>query len=137
MMRLALLIALCLCLAACGGDDPTTTGGTTTQDGVDQGNPRALAASVFAMAKSGNYAALEGIAAPSADGDCKRIAGVGKAEPDKQAEFAKYFSKGSVSGDATIDGDKATVPILFGPEGTKTETFHMVRIDGKWFLESL
>ncbi len=50
--------------------------------------------------------------------------------------FKEYFSKGKVVGEATIEGDDAKVNILFGPDGTKEETFNMKKKDGKWYLMS-
>jgi len=50
--------------------------------------------------------------------------------------FATFFSKGKINGNATIEGDKAQVPILFGPDGTKDETMNLVKKDNKWYLQS-
>jgi len=61
---------------------------------------------------------------------------VAQAEAKAQAEFKSYFAKGRVSGPAKIGGDRAEVPILFGPDGDEKEVFKMLQRDGKWFLES-
>ena len=141
--RLILPLVMALALTACGdkpadeptGENPSTGGGT--QDGVDQGTPKALAESIFRAAASGNFAGLENIADPKdADGDSKRVAGVASAEEKDQEEFRTYFKLGKVVGEPRIDGDKAEVDITFGPEGKKKETFKMRRHDGRWYLQS-
>ena len=103
---------------------------------VDQSSPQALAQSIFAAASSGDLAALQNIAAADADGDSKRVAGVAKAEAAKQDEFRQYFSKGKVNGEVKVAGDRASVPILFGPDGSKPETLEMVKVSGLWYLSS-
>ncbi len=121
-------------LSACGGDTPP--GGASAP--IDpQSTPAAVADAIFAAAKSGQYAGLPGlIDTKDADGDAKQIGAVGSAKPNEQKEFQTFFAKGTISGEVKIDGDKAAVPILFGPEGKKPETFNMIRRDGKWYLQS-
>jgi hypothetical protein len=103
---------------------------------LDQSSPKALAESIFAAARGGDLAALANIASADADGDAKRVAGVGVAEAGTQQQFRDHFGKGKVNGDAKVDGDKAEVPILFGPDGTKPETLNMIRVNGVWQLQS-
>ena len=103
---------------------------------VDQSSPQALAESIFAAARDGNLAALENIAAPDADGDSKDVAGVAKAAAKQQQDFRDHFSKVKVNGDVKLEGDKAEVPILFGPDGAKAETLVMVKVNGLWTLQS-
>lgn len=100
-----------------------------------QADPRSVAEAIFEAAQSGNCQGLAALVDTEADGDSKRIA---KASTDKttQEEFQQYFSKGKVSADPVISGDKASVNILFGPDGTREETLEMVRKDGKWYLMS-
>ena len=100
-----------------------------------QETPQALAETIFDAARSGNYQGLALLIDINADGDSKMIA---QAETDKtiQQEFQKYFAKGKVSADPIIEGEKASVNILFGPDGTKEETLEMIRKDGKWYLSS-
>jgi hypothetical protein len=114
-------------LAACGGAAAAK---------LDQSSPVGLADSIFAAARGGDLASLAGIAAADADGDAKQVAGVGAAEAGTQARFREHFGKGKVAGDAKVDGDKAEVPILFGPDGTRPETLNMIRVDGVWKLQS-
>ena len=51
-----------------------------------------------------------------------------------QKEFVKYFKNGKLNGETQIDGDKAIVPFLFGPNGDKKEEMKLVKRDGKWYL---
>lgn len=100
-----------------------------------QGNPRDLAQAIFDAAKSGKTEGLAVLIDSDADNDSKMIA---QAATDKTIgeEFRKYFAKGKVKDDPVIIGERASVNILFGPDGTKEETFEMVRKEGKWYLVS-
>ncbi|MEI9946137.1 MAG: hypothetical protein WDN26_18180 [Chitinophagaceae bacterium] len=100
-----------------------------------QNSPEAVAETIFKAAKTGDYEALPAIVDKDADSDSKRIAAVAS-DPAAQAEFKKYFEKGKLNGEPMIEGDKASVKILFGPEGDREETFEMVKRDGHWYLKS-
>lgn len=100
-----------------------------------QSSPKALAEAIFNAAQSGNYNGLPALIDADADGDSKRIA-LAASDPATAQEFQQYFSKGKVNGEPVITGDKASVNILFGPDGTKEETFEMVKKEGKWYLQS-
>lgn len=109
--------------------------GCNSQPKDPQADPKALAEAIFDAAKSGNYATLPAFIAADADGDSKMIAQAASDE-NIQKEFKKHFEKGKVSADPEINGEAASVKILFGPDGTKEETFEMVKKDGKWYLHS-
>lgn len=141
------LLAL-LVLVACGDkkSDTPEKGGTTdpqntaagSQDGVDQGTPKALAESIFRAARTGEFTGLEKILDPAdSDRQAKNIAGVASAEAERQEEFRTWFGKGKVVGEPRIEGDDAEVDILFGPDGTKAEKFVMHRHEGLWYLRSI
>jgi hypothetical protein len=100
-----------------------------------QADPRSVAEAIFDAAQSGNCEGLAILVDTEADGDSKRIAQVAT-DKSMQEDFKKYFAKGKVAADPVITGDKASVNILFGPDGSKEETFEMVRKDGKWYLSS-
>jgi hypothetical protein len=51
--------------------------------------------------------------------------------------FATNFEFGKVAGAAEISGDKAIVPIKFGPNGDKQETFQLVKRGNRWYLSSI
>lgn len=144
----ALLLPL---LAGCGSETnapaPAAGGGATppvapapaapAKPTLDASSPKALAESIFAIAKDGDLALLAPVADPQgADGDAKDVAGVAKAAPEKQAEFRAFFRDGKVHGEVKTEGDQAAVPILFGPGATREETLNMVRRDGRWYLQS-
>ena len=124
-------LALAAVLAGCGGEKKSGPAK------ADQSSPKALAESIFAAARSGELGALEGIAAPTdSDGDARDVAGVAKADAAKQESFKSFFAKGKVDGEVKVEGERAEVPILFGPDGTKKETFNMVKVAGLWYLQS-
>jgi len=128
MKKATILIAFVAALAitGCGGD---------SKKADSQSTPGAVAETIFDAAKSGKYDGLPALIDADADGDSKRIASVAT-DPATQVEFKKYFEKGKVNGEPLIDGDKASVKILFGPDGDKEETFEMVKKDNKWYLKS-
>ncbi len=110
--------------------------GTTPAASVKATTPEKVVESVFVAARTGEFSNLKMLLPPSgnADGDVKRVCGVGEADEAGQSEFRKYFSKGGVSGKARIKGDKAEVDFLFGPDGRKKETMELVRENGRWYL---
>ena len=92
--------------------------------GADQSTPQGVAETIFASAKSGDFGKLKELcnAALEPDGDSKKICEVPDGDEKLKSSFKEYFSKGKVVGEPTIDGDKAAVKVLFGPDGTKEET---------------
>ncbi len=118
-------------LIACNGASGSGSGG-------DQTTPTGVANMVFDAAKSGDYSKLKSLCDDSLepDGDSKKVCGVADGDDEYKKMFKEYFSKGKVVGEATIEGDDAKVNILFGPDGTKEETFNMKKKDGKWYLMS-
>jgi hypothetical protein len=141
--RVLAVLSFAALLVACGdraepaGGPGTGSGAGTASRAADQSSPKALAEAIFAAARSKDFASLATIVAPDADGEAKRVADVAGADEEMQASFVEYFGKGKVNGEVVTEGDTARVPILFGPEGTKEETFEMIRIDGKWYLQQL
>ncbi len=101
---------------------------------VDQSKPEMVVQAVFDAAKSKEFAMLKGLCAPDADGDTKMICNI---DEKTQAEFIEYFGMGKIDGAPKIEGTKAEVNILFGPDGKKKETMKLVQIEGKWFLQGM
>ena len=120
-----LMVIATTIFAACGDSKPKDI----------QADPRSVAEAIFDAAKTGNYANLASLIDTDADNDSKMIAQVAT-DQAIQEEFKKYFAKGKVSGEPTVNGDKASVNILFGPDGAKEETFEMVKKNDKWYLVS-
>jgi len=106
--------------------------------GADQSTPAGTANIIFDAAKSGDYSKLKGVcdASLEPDGDSKRLCEVADGDDKLKTSFKDYFSKGKVVGEPTIEGDDAKVKIMFGPDGTREETFNMKKKDGKWYLVS-
>lgn len=103
-----------------------------------QATPAGVANMIFDAAKSGDYSKLKNLCNTSLepDEDSKKVCEVPDGDEKLKGMFKEYFSKGKVVGEATIEGDDAKVNILFGPDGTKEETFNMKKKDGKWYLMS-
>jgi len=131
MKKTTIIIAVIATLAMASCSNNKTDGKKT----APQSSPGAVAETIFDAAKSGDYQDLPKLIDSEADGDSKRIGSVAS-DPAMQAEFKKYFEKGRLNGEPVIDGDKASVKILFGPDGEKEETFEMVKKDGNWYLKS-
>ena len=120
-----ILLTMVTTIVSCGGGEQKNV----------QDNPKAVAEAIFDAAKNSNYTGLAALIDTDADNDSKMIAQAATDEKIKE-EFNKYFSKGKVSGEPVINGEKASVSILFGPDGDKEETFEMVKKNGKWYLQS-
>ena len=126
---LHLLITLCaLTLAA-----PTPA---AADEKIDQSKPENVLQAVFDCAKSGALAKLKGLASSTADGDVKNVCAVSEAPQEVQADFKKHFATGKIVGAARVEGDRAAIGFLFGPDGSKDETMNLVRENGRWFLDS-
>ena len=148
MSRLVTLpVLLTLLLAGCGEnknrmpssslpDVPAAgTPGAAPAEAIDQSTPQAVAEGIFAAARSGHFWLLKPLLAPGADKDAWNVAYMNDASEKIQAEFRASFEKGKVAGDVKIDGDKAEVPILFGPDGDKSETLNLIKQENnKWYL---
>lgn len=130
-MKYSLYAAMaCLSLlSACGGKSGS---------GGDQSTPKGAAEMVFSAARSGDYSHLKDLCndALQPDGDSKHVCDVSTGDDKLKSSFKEYFSKGKVVGEATVEGDNAKVNVLFGPDGTKEETFNLSKKDGKWYLVS-
>ena len=111
-------------LTACGG------GG-----GGDQSSPEGVVKMVFAAASSGDLSSLKDLCDPQGenDGDTRRICESADKNPD---EFKEYFAKGKINGESTVEGERAEVPFLFGPDGTKEESMRVIKRGDKWYLYS-
>lgn len=120
--------------------EESTTKATANEvaKGPDQSTPKGVAEIIFGAAQSGDYSKLKDLcdASLEADADSKHICDVTTGDDELKVQFKEHFSKGTVTGEAVIEGDNAKVDILFGPDGTKKETFNMTKKDGKWYLVS-
>lgn len=127
------------CKGKSGSGDALSKTADAQSTPVDaQSTPAGAANMIFDAAKSGDYSKLKGLcdASLEPDGDSKKVCEVSDGDEKLKAMFNEYFSKGKVVGEAIIEGDDAKVNILFGPDGTKEETFNMKKKDGKWYLMS-
>jgi len=104
---------------------------------VDHSDPVSVTTAVFRAAATAETKDLKGLCDPDGknDGDTKAVCRMTTTSKD-WPDFVKYFAKAAVSGPARIQGNKAEVPFLFGPRGTKKETMVLVRRGSGWYLSS-
>jgi len=102
---------------------------------VDQSDPAKVVQAVFAAAQTQSFAALSGLCDPQEenDEDTALICAMTADHADKDS-FVAYFATGKINGEVTVSGDRAQVPILFGPNGDQQETMSLIQRDGKWYL---
>lgn len=151
------VLILTLVTSACGGGAPTDTPvpptdtpapptdtpvpptdtpiPLTPEPEVDFTDPTSVLQAVFTAAQTENFAVLSGLCDPlgESDDDTAMICAITDDHPDKDM-FIEYFATGKVNGDAVINGDRAEVPFLFGPDGDREETMGFVQRDGQWYL---
>ncbi|MEM7059172.1 MAG: hypothetical protein AAF557_16425 [Pseudomonadota bacterium] len=105
---------------------------------VDFTSPEAVTTAIFEAAQTGDSSALATLCDPRGENDgdtqeyiCEMTAGSANWD-----EYVSYFAKGKLNGPAEVNGLKAKVPFLFGPDGTDKETMNLIQRDGKWYLSS-
>jgi hypothetical protein len=99
--------------------------------------PEIVVQTIFDAAKSGDFAALKDLCDPLGENDSDTQMICDMATDDTNGEeFIQYFAAGKISGDAKIslEGDKAEVAFLFGPDGDREETMELINRDGQWYL---
>jgi hypothetical protein len=135
---MSVLLGVCLLFFACG------------QSKTDlHSTPENAVQAIFDAAKNQDFGLLTTLCDPlkENDGDTDCLCALSedyvphKCASDShnrvtKAEFTKYFQMGKINGEVEIAGDEASVPIVFGPDGTQTETMNLVQRDGKWYLSS-
>lgn len=119
-------------------EEPVATVKSMADLSIDeiQADPLLVMEFVFYIAKTKEFEKLSGICDPNGDGDTQSICAIATADVAQQEEFVLYFEKGTVKGDAQINGNAAKINILFGPNGGKNEEMNLVKIDEKWYLSS-
>jgi len=130
--NLALLSLVLVAAPALARDGQPAYPGT-----VDHSDPVAVTVAIFIAARTLDASDLSGLCDPLGenDGDTRDIC---QLTPDdgKWDEFVAWFEWGMVSGSATIEGDRATVPLLFGSDGSRSEEMNLINRDGMWYLSS-
>ncbi|GEM_PF-1038332 len=101
-----------------------------------QNDPKALAETIFYLIQNEKYDALPALIDEGANEDSRQLATLKDADATTQKQTREYFKTASLNGEPLIDGDKATVNLRLGHEGTFEETFGMVKKAGKWYLQS-
>ncbi|MFK8044857.1 MAG: hypothetical protein AB8B72_05140 [Crocinitomicaceae bacterium] len=101
-------------------------------------SPKWLLKQVFKAAKSGDFSILSKLCDPigELDTETQRLCDVENTPPAAQKDFVKYFENGKISSDAMINGDSATVQILFGYENNASALINFVKRDGTWYMSS-
>ncbi len=103
---------------------------------VDQSNPESVVNAIFEAAKTSDYGILNGLCDPEGDRDVTMICEMKKGH-EKEQRFIEAFKTGKIDGKARIEGDKAEVDILFGPDNSEDETIKLIKKEGKWYLKSM
>ncbi len=101
-------------------------------------SPTKVLETIFQAAKSGDFSQMKNLCDPQnqGDGDTKDLCKIAEASQSHQQEFIKYFKPAKITGEPQIDGDRASIDFLFGPNGQREETMNLVRRGEKWYLLS-
>lgn len=115
----------------------------------DQTTPQGVVGSLLAAARSGQLSFLHQLCDPQHenDGDTECLCALSPRFQTERcpedsgnrltgARFTEYFARGSLQGEPRIEGDRAEVDFLFGPDGTRKETMRLVKRGEKWYLLS-
>jgi len=104
---------------------------------VDHSTPTSVVETLFAVARGADASLLAGLCDPAGenDGDTSRLCELGT-EHDGWGEFVEWFEEGVIDGEVQYEDGRATVPIQFGPDGTRSEEMVLIQRDGKWYLLS-
>jgi len=113
----------------------------------DQSTPDGVVQGVITAARWGHLSYLHQLCDPQKenDGDTECLCALSpKFETEKcpedsgnrltPAQFAEYFARASVQGEPRVEGDRAEVDFLFGPEGKRGETMELIKRGDKWYL---
>ena len=95
-----------------------------------------LVEAVFEAARTSDYSVISTLCDPLGENDdpTSNMCNVANAPENRQAEFTEYFSKGRIAGEVVVNGNTASVPIKFGPDGKMDEVFVLVLRNGLWYL---
>ncbi|MCP4539369.1 MAG: tetratricopeptide repeat protein [Chloroflexi bacterium] len=109
--------------------------GGSTALAVDFTDPVNVLQAVFTAAQTEDLGILSSLCDPLGEGDedTMFICAITADHPDKDS-FVEYFTQAQIASDVVIDGDRAEIPFLFGPDGDQEETMGLVQRDGKWYL---
>ncbi|NRA11985.1 MAG: hypothetical protein HRT57_08545 [Crocinitomicaceae bacterium] len=101
-----------------------------------QYDPIKVVEAVFEAARTKDYSVLSTLCDPLGENDdpTSHMCDVGNATKEREEDFIEYFSTGSVVGEVKIEGNTASVPIKFGPNGELDEVFVLVLRNGMWYL---
>lgn len=117
----------------------TPTVNRQTQDITEynfQNDPVRVVEAVFEAARTKDYSVLSTLCDPMEENDepTSNMCNVSNAPQERKKEFIAYFNKGQVVGEVKIEGNTASVPIKFGPNGELDEVFVLVLRNGLWYL---
>ncbi len=114
-----------------GGSDTSSSDASS----VDFSDPASVLQAVFTAAQTEDFSVLSSLCDPQGenDDDTTLICAITSEHPNKDS-FIEYFAHAKITGDAVIEGNRAEIPFLFGPDGDKEETMGLVQRDGKWYL---
>ena len=104
---------------------------------VDFSDPASVVQGLIDTAVTQDFSLLADLCDPLGehDGDFQEICSITNDHPLTEA-FNEFFGTAKIIGEPEIDGMFAEVNIVFGPNGTETETIVLVNRDGLWYLYS-
>ncbi|MFQ5434880.1 MAG: hypothetical protein ACE5FD_08385, partial [Anaerolineae bacterium] len=102
---------------------------------VDFTDPASVLEAIFQSARRGEFSQLATLCDPQGenDGDTTEICTL-TAGSESAASFRDWFATGHITGDVVIDGSRAEIPFIFGPDGDQEETMVLIQRDGRWYL---
>lgn len=111
-----------------------------------ESTPESVVATLFAAARSGDFAQLSKLCPPTGenDGDTRDVCSLGDAGAENRPparlspkDFVATFKDGKIVGTARVNGSDAEVDILFGEGGKqRPETVRLINRNGNWYLYS-
>lgn len=119
-----------------------TKGSTSKSNPQFQTSPKLVMEEIIRAANTQDYSNLAMLSPPddSGDGDTKRyICRIAEADDAAKKEFTSYFKTARITGEASIEGTKASIPFWYnhpGGESRSNEEMNMKKMDGKWYLIS-
>ncbi|MDP7654075.1 MAG: hypothetical protein QF757_05315 [Candidatus Marinimicrobia bacterium] len=136
----ALIITSLMLVVGCSSDGIETADKEAATN--FQSTPKAVMEEIIRAANTEDYSNLPLLCAPDGSGDRdtrKYICAINDADDAGKKEFISYYKTAKITGEATIEGNNASIPFWFnhpGGEGRSNETMNMVKIEGKWYLSS-
>lgn len=94
-------------------------------------SPESVVQAVFDAANSDDLSILSTLCDPEGESD-KDVERICEAAENFHDEFVAFFKEGELNGDASVEDDKASVPVKFN--NGDSDDIKCINRDGKWYL---